>query len=122
MPADTRPGMVSAIPQDTARPLIGRLWRDFVRRYRGPLVLVAVLTVLLAAAQSLYPLVIDRAIALFTAKDRRILYQVPAMVVAVTSFRAVVWYLQAVMVQDVAMRVIRDLQVEMFAHLVRTDL
>ena len=114
--------MVSAIPQASARPLIGRLWRDFVRRYRGPLTLVAVLTVLLAAAQSLYPLVIDRAIALFTAKDARILYQVPAMVLAVTSFRAAVWYLQAVKVQDVAMRVIRDLQGDMFAHLVRGDL
>jgi subfamily B ATP-binding cassette protein MsbA len=114
--------MVSAIPQAAAMPLIRRLWRDFVRRYRGRLALVAVLTLLLAGAQSLYPLVIDRAIALFTAKDQRILYQVPVMVVAVTGFRAIVWYLQSVLVQDVAMRVIRDLQGEMFAHLVHGDL
>jgi len=114
--------MGSAMVSDTVLSLISRLWRDFVLRYRGRLVLVGGLTVLLAGAQAVYPLVIEHAIAMFTAKDRRILYQVPALVVAVTSFRAIVWYVQAVMVQDVAMRVVRDLQGEMFAHLVGGDL
>ena len=102
--------------------MLSRLWRAHVLRYRALLVLVAVLTVLLAAAQAAYPLVIQHAIAMFTGKDKRILYQVPLLVLLVTSVRAVVWYAQAVLVQDVAMRVIRDLQVEMFAHLVRGDL
>ncbi len=102
--------------------MLVRLWRDYVLRYRALLALVAVLTVLLAAAQAAYPLVIQHAIAMFTGRDRRILYQVPVLVLVVTSFRAVVWYAQAVLVQDIAMRVIRDLQVEMFSHLVRGDL
>ena len=105
-----------------ARAMLVRLWRDYVLRYRALLALVAVLTVLLAAAQAAYPLVIQHAIAMFTGRDRRILYQVPVLVLAVTSLRAVIWYVQAVLVQDIAMRVIRDLQVEMFSHLVRGDL
>ena len=114
--------MVSAIPPRNTRPLIARLWRDYVLRYRARLIVVGALTVLLAAAQSVYPLVIDHAIAMFTGKDRRILYQVPLLVLAVTSFRAIVWYAQAVLVQDVAMLVIRDVQIEMFSRLVHGDL
>jgi len=109
----------SAMP---ARAMLVRLWRDYVLRYRALLGVAAVLTVLLAAAQAAYPLVIQHAIAMFNGRDRRILYQVPVLVLVVTSFRAIVWYAQAVLVQDIAMRVIRDLQVEMFSHLVRGDL
>ena len=105
-----------------ARTMLVRLWRDYVLRYRALLAVAAVLTVLLAAAQAAYPLVIQHAIAMFNGRDRRILYQVPVLVLVVTSFRAIVWYAQAVLVQDIAMRVIRDLQVEMFSHLVRGDL
>ena len=105
-----------------ARAMLVRLWRDYVLRYRALLAVAAVLTVLLAAAQAAYPLVIQHAIAMFNGRDRRILYQVPVLVLVVTSFRAIVWYAQAVLVQDIAMRVIRDLQVEMFSHLVRGDL
>ncbi len=121
--------MGSAMPPDSAtsaaasaRTLIGRLWRHYVLRYRARLLLVGALTLLLAAAQAAYPLVIEHAIAMFTGKDRRILYQVPILVLVVTSVRALVWYFQAVMVQDIAMRVIRDLQGDMFSRLVHGDL
>ncbi len=114
--------MGSAIASEALRPLLNRLWREYVLRYRARLVLVGVLTVLLAGAQACYPLVIQHAIAMFTGKDRRILYQVPVLVLMVTSFRAAVWYAQAVLVQDVAMKVVRDLQGEMFSHLVHGDL
>ena len=114
--------MGSAMPPPSARPLIGRLWRTYVLRYRARLLLVGALTLMLAGAQAAYPLVIEHAIAMFTGKDRRILYQVPALVLVVTSVRALIWYFQAVMVQDIAMRVIRDLQGDMFSRLVHGDL
>ncbi len=105
-----------------ARPLLLRLWREHVRPYRGLLLVVLLLTVILAGIQALYPIVIDRAFTLFANKDVRILYQVPVLVVVVTSVKAAVWYAQSVMVQTVVMRVIRDLQTRMFAHLTRADL
>ena len=108
--------------KEALRPLLTRLWRDYVVRYRGRLGAVLVLTVLLAGLQALYPIIIDRAFTLFANKDRRILYQVPILVVIVTSIKAAIWYAQTVMVQNVAMQVIRDLQVSMFSHLVRADL
>ena len=114
--------MKTAMPTEAVRPLLLRLWRDYVLRYRSRLGLVLVLTVLLAGIQALYPIVIDHAFTLFANKDRRILYQVPILVVIVTSIKAAIWYAQTVMVQRMVMQVIRDVQVSMFSHLVRADL
>ncbi|MCW3477584.1 ABC transporter ATP-binding protein [Limobrevibacterium gyesilva] len=104
------------------RPLLLRLWREYVSAYRGRLAVVVVLTVLLAGVQALYPIVIDRAFEMFANKDRRILYQVPVLVVTVTAIKALVQYLQSITVQNVVMQVIRDLQNTMFRHLVHADL
>ncbi len=106
----------------SARPLLLRLWRDHLRHHRGQLLAVLVLTVLLAATQALYPIVIDHAFQLFANKDRRILYQVPALVLAITSVKALTQYFQSVLVQNVVMQVIRELQGRMFAQLVHADL
>ncbi len=109
-------------PGDGSRALLLRLWRDYVRLYRGKLVSIVVLTLLMAGAQALYPILIDHAISLFERKDERILYQIPAMVVSVTAVKAVAQYFQTVLVQQVVLLVIRDLQGRMFEHLTRADL
>ncbi len=59
---------------------------------------------------------------MFTSRDPRILYQVPALVVAVTSVKAAAQYFQSIQVQRVVLLVIRELQGRMFAHLVHADL
>jgi subfamily B ATP-binding cassette protein MsbA len=102
--------------------LLGRLWREHLIRFRGRLVLVIVLTLLMAGTTALYPVVINHAFDMFTAHDRRILYQVPALVVAVTGLKAIAQYFQNVQVQQIVLLVIRDLQGRMFSHLTRADL
>ena len=99
-----------------------RLWRDHVRHYKPRLVLVLVLTLVMAGTTALYPVVIDHAFEMFTNRDRRILYQVPILVVMVTAVKAAAQYYQNVQVQQVVLLVIRELQGRMFAHLTRTDL
>lgn len=107
---------------ETTRSLLGRLWREHIRRYRSRLLLVLVLTGLMAGTTALYPVVIDHAFAMFTNKDARILYQIPALVLLVTSVKAAAQYFQNVQVQRVVLLVIRDLQSRMFHHLVHADL
>ncbi len=99
-----------------------RLWRDYVHAQRWRLVLVVVLTALTAASQAAYPVVIDRAIAMFEHHDGRILYQVPVLVLIVTSFKAVTQYFQTMLIQTTVLQVVRRLQDRMFEHLVRADL
>ncbi len=106
----------------SARRLLVRLWREQIRGQKGQLALILLLTGLTAAAQAAYPIVIDRAIELFEHRDLRIIYQVPALVVAVTAFKAGTQYFQGISVQQIVLRVTRGLQERMFSVLVRADL
>ncbi len=116
------PGRDLAARRDSTRALLGRLWREHIRHHKPRLALVLVLTGLMAGTTALYPVVIDHAFQMFTDRDRRILYQIPALVVAITSIKAAAQYFQNVQVQQVVLLVIRELQGRMFAHLARADL
>ncbi len=107
-------------PSTTA--MIRRLWREHIRHHRLLLGLVLLLTALTAGLTSLYPLVINRALSMFEAHDARILYQIPAVIVAITCAKAAAQYGQTVLAQQMVLLVIRALQERMFAQLVTADL
>ena len=107
---------------DRTSELLRRLWRDHLIHHKPRLLLVTALTLLMAGATALYPVVINHAFDMFTNHDRRILYQIPALVVAVTGIKALAQYFQNVQVQQIVLLVIRELQGRMFAHLTRADL
>jgi subfamily B ATP-binding cassette protein MsbA len=107
---------------DPSRRLLRRLWREHVRPNWALLLLVLVLTAITAALQSFYPAVVGRAVNMFEARDPRILYQVPALVVTITAAKAVAQYFQAVLAQKLVLLAVRGLQGRMFAHLMRADL
>jgi subfamily B ATP-binding cassette protein MsbA len=107
---------------DSTRALLSRLWREHIRDQKARLLLVLVLTGVMAGTTALYPVVIDHAFVMFTNKDARILYQIPALVVVVSSVKAAAQYFQTVQVQRLVLQVIRELQNRMFTHLVQADL
>jgi subfamily B ATP-binding cassette protein MsbA len=117
--SQSRPAAPGDMP---AQRLIGCLWRGYIRQQRGRLLLIGALTVLTAASQAVYPVVIERAIDMFQHQDPRIIYQVPVLVVIVTAFKAITQYAQTILVQQTMLRVVRRLQERMFAVLVRADL
>jgi subfamily B ATP-binding cassette protein MsbA len=119
---DAAPSLPSLMDEASTHTLMRRLWREHIRHHRGQLFLVMLLTTIMALLSALYPAVIKRAVDMFNAHDSRILYQIPAVVVAVTSAKALVQYGQIVMVQRMVLVVIRELQDRMFAHLVAADL
>ncbi len=97
--------------------LIRRLWREHIRHYRGRIVLIVVMTLLMSGTTALYPALIDWAFTMFARKDPRILYQVPVLVLVVTAIKGLSMYFQSVLTQDMVLLVIRRLQVAMFGHL-----
>ena len=115
-------GLELAARRDSTRALLTRLWHEHISHHKARLLLILVLTAIMAGTTALYPVVIDHAFQMFTNRDRRILYQIPALVVAVTSIKAAAQYFQNVQVQQVVLLVIRDLQGRMFSHLTRADL
>ena len=106
----------------TTNAMMRRVWREHIVHHRGRLALVMVLTAAMAGLTALYPVVIKRALGMFEAHDSRILYQIPALVVAITSAKAAAQYGQTVLVTKLVLLVIRELQERMFATLVRGDL
>ena len=121
MDATTHPAALWNAREST-NTLLRRLWREHVSHHKPRLLLVLVLTCLMAGTTALYPVVIDHAFQMFTDRDRRILYQIPALVVPITTIKAAAQYFQNVQVQQIVLLVIRELQGRMFAHLARADL
>src|SRR6195952_1428973 len=114
---------MKTLPTDeSTRALVARLWREYLRQYKGRLAVVGLLTLLVAGITALYPAVIDQAVDMFARKDRRILYQIPIQVLIVTGFKAAVQFGQSVATQNLVLLVIRDLQNRMFSHLMDADL
>ncbi len=110
------------LAEPSASVLLGRLWREHLHRHRVRLLVILVLTAAMGGLTALYPVVIDRAFSMFAARDRRILYQVPALVVVITAAKAATTYAQTVLTQSLVLRSIRELQARMFAHLTEADL
>ena len=102
--------LVLAARRDSTRALLTRLWREHISHHKARLLLILVLTGIMAGTTALYPVVIDHAFHMFTNRDRRILYQIPALVIVVTSIKAAAQYFQNVQVQQVVLLVIRELQ------------
>ena len=122
-PLETLIKATQALPaEDRSVTLLRRLWREHLRRHRGRVFVVLALTAMMAGLTALYPVVIDHAFSMFAAKDRRILYQVPALVVVITAAKAAATYGQTVLTQNLVLRTIRELQARMFAHLTFADL
>jgi subfamily B ATP-binding cassette protein MsbA len=110
-------------PDHSTAVLVGRLLRRHVRPYLGRIVLAMVCMGLMAATTAInawlmQPVLDD----VFLKKDETMLVLVPLVLLVVAVVKALADYGQAVMSHNVGLRVIADMQGEMFAHLMRWDL
>lgn len=119
---DAATDMPKVRTEEDTRALLVRLWREHLTHHKPRLLLILALTGVMAGTTALYPVVIDHAFQMFTNRDQRILYQIPILVVIVTSIKAAAQYYQNVQVQQVVLQVIRALQMRMFSHLTHADL
>mgnify|MGYP001431429164 CR=1 FL=1 len=101
--------------------LVGRMLREWVRPYTGKLLLSFLLMGLVAATTGAYPLLIDQAYAMFSAQDRSMLLVIPVVIVLVTVIKAVSMYAQTVVTTDIVQRIVTDVRLSMFAHLLTAD-
>ncbi|WP_223677903.1 ABC transporter ATP-binding protein [Azospirillum agricola] len=106
----------------TTERLVGRMWRDWVRPYRAKLGLSFLLMALVAATTGAYPLLIDQSYAMFSAQDRGMLLVIPALIVLVTMVKGVSLYAQTVVTSDIVQRIIADVRLSMFSHLLAADM
>jgi subfamily B ATP-binding cassette protein MsbA len=106
----------------TTLSLLLRLWRDWLPPFRRQVLWVVLASLAVSILTALYPLVIERAYAMMTDRDPRILYLLPPAVILVTVLKGAAQYSQALLINDVVLRTIESLQQAMFGHLLRADL
>lgn len=102
--------------------LMKRLMKEYIRPYRGKL-LLAVACMIIAAGMTaanawmLQP-VLDE---IFLKKNTDMLTIIVAGVIAITAINSVASYGQSVLLRYVGQRVISDMQIKLFDHLLRSD-
>ena len=104
-------------------PLLRRLVGQFLRPHLGRVGLALIAMGLVAATTAanawLMQPMLDR---VFVAKDERLLLIIPAAVVVLALVKGLANYAQAVLMTTVGQRVVADIQVALFARLMRADL
>jgi len=104
-------------------PLVLRLVREFVRPYIGRMALAFLCMGLMAGATAanawLMQPMLDR---VFVAHDERLLLVIPLAVIVLALVKGVTNYWQAVLMTTVGQRVVADIQLALFARLMRADI
>jgi ATP-binding cassette, subfamily B, bacterial MsbA len=113
--------MAKSLPSDT-RPLLKRLWREWVSPHRGSIVLVLIFITLAAAANALYPLMVKGAFDLLEKKDFVTLRWAPVIVIAVTATKGFSLWAQSIITNRFVTRVEADMQAALYGHLIDADL
>lgn len=101
--------------------LIARLWRGWIASHRGAVGISLGLTALVALATGLYPQAISWIFDALAARDPRVVWLGPAIVIAVTALKGAALYALTVVTNRLALRVVTALQNDAFAALQRAD-
>jgi ATP-binding cassette, subfamily B, bacterial MsbA len=104
-------------------PLVRRLSRDFLRPYLGRVAFAFLCMGLVAGATAanawLMQPMLDR---VFVGHDERLLWLIPAAVIALAFIKGLAGYWQQVAMTTVGQRIVADIQLALFARLMRADI
>jgi subfamily B ATP-binding cassette protein MsbA len=101
--------------------IIGRLWRQYIWRYKLDLLALAPVLAVVAAAGVSYALILKFGTDSIQARDMRAITLMPLAVIGAVVVRAAGMWAQAVMTQSLALKILRDLQNAMFGKLMSVD-
>ncbi|HJN03504.1 MAG TPA: ABC transporter transmembrane domain-containing protein, partial [Alphaproteobacteria bacterium] len=100
-----------------------RLLRGYIRKHYGKLGIAAVCMALVAAATATNAWMMEPVLdEVFLNQNRTMLVIVPLAVLAVAIIKGIASYFQAYLMSVVGQRIIAEIQIELFAHLMKADL
>jgi ATP-binding cassette, subfamily B, bacterial MsbA len=118
-----RPTPRAAEPREATLALVARLVRDFLRPYGGRMALALLCMGAMAAATAgnawLMEPTLDR---VFVGHDERLLVVISVAVIALAVVKGFAGYWQSVLMTTVGQRVVADIQLALFARLMRADI
>lgn len=103
-------------------PLIGRLWRDWLKPHWPVLIGITLIVAVLSAAAGLYPVIIKKAFDAFDARDEWAITWIPLAVIIVTCVKGAAMYGLGILTNRVVTRVEADMQSVLYDRLIHADM
>ncbi len=108
---------------DSSFSLVKRLFTDYIAPYVHKLLLAVLCMVLVAAATAGNAWMLQPALdKIFLQKDASMLLYIPLGVMAIALVKGTAAYFQAILMKYVGQRVVTDMQLKLYAHLLHADL
>ena len=102
--------------------ILKRLYRDYTSKYLKKIITAIIFTVFLAASTSSVAYLLDPAIKqLFIEQEQKLIFVIPGLIVLAFAVKGSSLYIAKVLMIDVSEEVRRDVQVDMFASLIKAD-
>ena len=102
--------------------ILKRLYRDYTKKYVNKILLSVFFTVLLAGSTSSVAYLLDPAIKqLFIEQKQSLIYLIPMLIIIAFAVKGASLYLAKVIMIRVSEEVRKDIQVDMFASLIKAD-
>jgi subfamily B ATP-binding cassette protein MsbA len=115
--------MFKSVESYTTGPLVKRLAKQYLAGHKGKLVLAIICMLLVAGAKAAQAWMMQPALDdVFLKKDAHMLLLIPVAVFLIGVVSAIANYGQVVIMRNVGQRIIADMQIDLFAHLMRADL
>ena len=113
----------SSRTKDDSFHLLRRLTGDHLRRHTKPLIQAVLCMLLVAGATAANAYMIQPALdTIFLKKDATMLTLIPIVVIALSFIKGMAAYGQSVLMKSVGQRMVMDLQVELYSHLLYSDI
>lgn len=115
--------MFKPVESYTTGPLVKRLIKQYLASHSGKLVLAIICMLLVAGTKAAQAWMIKPALDdVFLKKDAHMLLVIPVAVCLIGVVSALANYGQVVIMRNVGQRIIADMQIDLFGHLMRADL
>lgn len=115
--------MSSSSAPDSSLGLIKRLFKEYISPYVHKLILASLCMMLAAAATAGNAWMMQPALdKIFLQKDASLLLIIPLAVVAIALIKGAAAYFQSVLMKYVGQRVVTDMQLKLYSHLLYSDL
>ncbi|MDH5411466.1 MAG: ABC transporter transmembrane domain-containing protein, partial [Alphaproteobacteria bacterium] len=109
--------------EQSAWQLAGRLWREYLRHHLGKMVVATLCMVLVAASTGAQVYMVEPALdKLLVEGQAELLWALPLAFVGIVLVKGMATYLQAILMQGLALEIIRKIQAQMFERVVGADL
>ncbi len=105
----------------TASAILARLWRQYIWRYKADLLAMAPVLVLVAGTAASYAWILKFSTDTIATGNLSAIALVPIVVIGIVAVRAAGMWAQAIMTQGLSLKILRDLQIAMFAKLMSVD-